>query len=330
MNDSPVIEAEGLRKGYGDRWRSTDVDLTVDAGQHPRRARAQRRRQVHDRPHAHHHDPPRRGAGRVAGFDVVAEAAAVRRIIGVTGQDATLDELLTGTQNLVMVGELSEPAAPQTPAPRGRAARALRAHRRRRSHGEDVLRRHAAPARPRRQPGGAPAGAVPRRADHRPRPHEPAAHVGRDPRLVADGTTVLLTTQYLDEADALADTDLGDRPRHRHRRGHRARAQGAHRRRAARGHARAPTTRPPARSAPLASGAVQVIDGGRSAAGAGRAADGLATAVDPRARRRRRRGRRLEIHHPSLDDVFFALTGHAAAEPKRSTTRRRQRARWRL
>jgi len=50
---------------------------------------------------------PDGGTARVAGFDVVHAAAAVRRNIGVAGQDATLDENLTGRQNLVMVAQLS-------------------------------------------------------------------------------------------------------------------------------------------------------------------------------------------------------------------------------
>ena len=90
--------------------------------------------------------------------------------------------------------------------------------------------------------------------------------------LVGDGTTVLLTTQYLDEADALADAHLGDRPRPRHRRGHAARAQGAHRWRAARGHARRRRTPGPSSAlAPLVDRSrSQVIDGGRRLRGAGR------------------------------------------------------------
>jgi ABC-type multidrug transport system ATPase subunit len=50
---------------------------------------------------------PDSGWARVAGHDVVTEAAAVQRNIGVTAQDATVDELLTGRQNLVMIGRLS-------------------------------------------------------------------------------------------------------------------------------------------------------------------------------------------------------------------------------
>jgi ABC-type multidrug transport system ATPase subunit len=50
---------------------------------------------------------PDAGSARVAGRDVVREARAVQRQIGVTAQDATLDEVLTGRQNLVMIGRLS-------------------------------------------------------------------------------------------------------------------------------------------------------------------------------------------------------------------------------
>ncbi|MGH3916909.1 MAG: ATP-binding cassette domain-containing protein, partial [Pseudonocardiaceae bacterium] len=50
--------------------------------------------------------PPTAGTAAVAGFDVVREAAEVRRRIGVTGQFASVDEELTGTQNLVLVGRL--------------------------------------------------------------------------------------------------------------------------------------------------------------------------------------------------------------------------------
>jgi len=49
---------------------------------------------------------PDAGSARVAGRDVVREARAVQRQIGVTAQDATLDEVLTGRQNLVMIGRL--------------------------------------------------------------------------------------------------------------------------------------------------------------------------------------------------------------------------------
>ena len=71
---------------------------------------------------------------------------------------------------------------------------------------KDLLRRHAPPPRPRRQPRRPTAPADPRRADDRARPPQSRIDVWDFIReLVDDGTTVLLTTQYLDEADNLAD-----------------------------------------------------------------------------------------------------------------------------
>ena len=149
---------------------------------------------------------PDAGSARVAGLDVVADAAALRAKIGLAGQYAAVDENLTGFENLEMVGRLYHLGRSGRAHARRRAARALRADRGRQAAREDLLGRHAPPARPR---GGArvpPAGAVPRRADHRPRPAQPARPVGDDRGAAsAAGTTVLLTTQYLDEADRLAD-----------------------------------------------------------------------------------------------------------------------------
>ena len=229
MNDRPMIEAEGLRKVYGEKVAVDRVDLEVPAGRilgvlGPNGAGKSTTVRMLTTMTA-----PDAGTGRVAGFDVAREAAAVRRVIGVTGQDASLDELLTGTQNLVLVGELSSLSREAGAGARRRAARALRAHRRRRAHGEDVLGRHAAPARPRRQPGGAPAGAVPRRADHRPRPDQPTAHVGDHPRPRGRRHHRAAHHAVPRRGRRARRPHLGDRPRHRDRRGHRPRAQGAHR-----------------------------------------------------------------------------------------------------
>ena len=124
---------------------------------------------------------PDSGWARVAGHDVVSEAAAVRRKIGVTAQDATLDEALTGRQNLVMVGELSGLRRPAAKSRADGPPRAFRARRCRRSGDEGLLRRDAPSPRSR---GGArhpPAGALPRRTDDRPRPHESDADVDGHP-----------------------------------------------------------------------------------------------------------------------------------------------------
>ena len=93
------------------------------------------------------------------------------------------------------------------PAAGRRPAGAVRPHRRRQPAREDLLRRHAAPARPGGRAGHVAAGDLPRRADHRARPAQPARHVGGHRRNGSrSGCTLLLTTQYLEEADKLADT----------------------------------------------------------------------------------------------------------------------------
>jgi ABC-2 type transport system ATP-binding protein len=148
---------------------------------------------------------PDGGTARVAGFDVVAQASEVRRRIGLAGQSAALDESLTGTANLVMIGQLF------------RLSRSESQHR----AAELLARLDLAGAAGRGVKTYS--GGMRRRLDlaaslvSRPPVlflDEPTT--GLDPRsrlvlwdiirsLVADGTTVLLTTQYLEEADQLAD-----------------------------------------------------------------------------------------------------------------------------
>lgn len=147
---------------------------------------------------------PDSGLALVAGFDVAQHPNEVRRRIGVTGQSTSMDEYLTGRQNLVMVGELSR----LSPAvARRRAAELL----------EQFELLEAADRSTRTYSGG-----MLRKLDLAAslvtRPEvlfldEPTT--GLDPRarmgmwevireLGAGGTTLLLTTQYLDEADQLA------------------------------------------------------------------------------------------------------------------------------
>ena len=124
---------------------------------------------------------PDGGTARIAGHDVVRDAAAVRRQIGLTGQYASVDEALTGTQNLVMIGRLLD-LKPR--AAKARAAELLAwfdledAAEPPRPH---LLRRHAPAARPRREPRRPPGGRLPRRAHHRARPEQARRHVGRRP-----------------------------------------------------------------------------------------------------------------------------------------------------
>src|SRR5690349_131302 len=99
--DRPMIEAEGLTKRYGDQLAVAGVDLAVPQGRilgvlgpnGAGKSTTIRMLTTMTRPDA--------GRATVGGYDIATEAASVRRIIGVTGQDASLDELLTGTQNLV-------------------------------------------------------------------------------------------------------------------------------------------------------------------------------------------------------------------------------------
>jgi ABC-2 type transport system ATP-binding protein len=148
---------------------------------------------------------PDKGSARVAGLDVAKDAAKLRSKIGLAGQYAAVDENLTGFENLEMVGQLYH-------MPRADA----------RARADELLERFDLTDAAKR-PAKTYSGGMRRRLDlaaalvYRPPVlflDEPTT--GLDPRSrlslwetiegrVAQGTTVLLTTQYLDEADRLAD-----------------------------------------------------------------------------------------------------------------------------
>jgi daunorubicin resistance ABC transporter ATP-binding subunit len=204
MSDEPAIEADGLIKHYGKTKALDGFDLTVPpntvygllgpngAG----KTTAVRVLATLLRPDA--------GKARVLGHDVMTEAATVRRTIGLTGQYAALDEYLTGRANLVMIGQLSRLTA--------KAAK---------QRADDLLEQFdltAAATRAVKTYSGGMRRRLDLAASLIGRPavlflDEPTT--GLDPsaralmwdivrQLVADGTTLLLTTQYLDEADVLA------------------------------------------------------------------------------------------------------------------------------
>jgi oleandomycin transport system ATP-binding protein len=157
---------------------------------------------------------PDSGRAEVGGFDVTRDAHRVRGLIGVTGQYASVDDGLTGTNNLVMIGRLLGLSRSDAKA----RARELLAR-------FDLT---DAAARPVKTYSGGMRRRIDLAASLVGRPHvlfldEPTT--GLDPQarsdvwemiraLVADGVTVLLTTQYLDEADQLAhDIAVIDRGR---------------------------------------------------------------------------------------------------------------------
>jgi oleandomycin transport system ATP-binding protein len=145
------------------------------------------------------------GRATVDGLDVVSDAAKVRRRIGLTGQYASVDEDLTGTENLMMIGRLLDLT--------GRDARA---------RATDLLARFDL-SKAADRPAKTYSGGMRRRLDlaasligHPSVLFLDEPTTGLDPakrdevwgmirELVGDGVTVLLTTQYLEEADALAD-----------------------------------------------------------------------------------------------------------------------------
>jgi ABC-2 type transport system ATP-binding protein len=202
---SNAVVVEGLVKRFGEQTALGGVDLTVPEGTvlgllGPNGAGKTTIVRVLStllRPDG--------GRAEVVGLDVVTQAAQVRSAIGLTGQYAAVDEYLTGRENLEMVGRLYRLG--------GREAR-LRA-------GQLLERFDLADAANR--PAKTYSGGMRRRLDiaasliARPRVlflDEPTT--GLDPRsrlgmwefigdLVGEGTTILLTTQYLEEADRLAD-----------------------------------------------------------------------------------------------------------------------------
>ena len=312
---APAIEARGLVKRYGDHTAVDGIDLTLERGRilgvlgpnGAGKSTTVRMLATMTRPDA--------GTAVVGGIDVVADPLAVRRTIGVTGQDATLDELLTGRQNLALLGKLLRlPKATIGP----RSTELL----------DQFELTDAADRLVKTYSGG-----MRRRLDlaasllaHPPILFLDEPTTGLDPvsrqrmwtviaDLVAEGTSVLLTTQYLEEADALADSILvvdhgrvvaeGTADELKRRLGGEQGEQLvltlAERVDAA-----------PAALAPFATGEVVVGDDGRTvvvpvdsrpglATEVVRALDAAGLAVDD-----------LETRRPTLDDVFLHLTAGPA------------------
>ncbi|WP_026075223.1 daunorubicin resistance protein DrrA family ABC transporter ATP-binding protein [Cellulomonas massiliensis] len=205
MTTDLVIEAEGLVKHFGGTKALQGVDLSVRRGTvlgvlGPNGAGKTTSVRILSTLLT-----PDAGSARINGFDVVRDAERVRQSIGLTGQYASVDEDLTGRQNLVLFGTLLELGRAGA---RARAAELL-----------EWFDLTDAADRPAKTYSGGMRRRLDLAASLVGRPDvifldEPTT--GLDPAkredmwdvvrsLVADGSTVLLTTQYLEEADALAD-----------------------------------------------------------------------------------------------------------------------------
>ncbi len=312
MSAAPAITARGLCKSFGATVVLDGIDLAVAEGTifsllGPNGAGKTTMVQIMSTL-----IPADAGEIRVAGHDVGTDPDAVRRAIGVTGQFSAVDELLSGEENLRLMADLHHLGRV---AGRRRAAELLE-----RFELADAAQRRAATY----------SGGMRRRLDlamtlvGTPRLiflDEPTA--GLDPgsrrtmwrsirELVADGVTIFLTTQYLEEADQLADRiavlDHG-----------RIVAEGAPgelKRRIPGGHIRLQFAAPQAWEA-----ASDLLDP------ASREAENLTMRVpydSSVASLRRLLGRlesaqieveELSIHTPDLDDVFFAVTGRPSTDP---------------
>ena len=305
-----MITIRGLRKSYGNDLVLDGIDLTVAGGTvfallGPNGAGKTTMVEILSTLL-----PADAGEVTIGGYDLVRETAAIRRLIGVTGQYSAVDDLFTGEENLLLMADLHH--LPKRDG-RRRAAELLERF--------DLV--EAA-----RKPSATYSGGMRRRLDLAmtlmgdPRLvflDEPTT--GLDPRsrrtmwqivrdLVAGGVTIFLTTQALDEADELADhIAVLDRGR--------IVAEGTPdelKRRIPGGHVslrfadaagyESAVRLLDARSRDDETLTLQVPSNGdvRTLRDLLTRLDGAAVEVDA-----------LSIHTPDLDDVFFAVTGHASS-----------------
>ncbi len=323
--DGPVIVVEGVHKSFGDVHALRGIDLAVERGRvlgvlGPNGAGKTTAVKILTTLLR-----PDRGRALVEGRDVARSPAAVREIIGLAGQSTAIQEELTGRENLDIMGRLYHVDA---------ATRRLRA--------EELLERFELQDAADRPAKGY-SGGMQRRLDlalslvAHPRVvflDEPTT--GLDPRsrmamwdvireMVGSGTTLLLTTQYLEEADALADEIVvidrglviaaGTSQELKNRIGGDVLEFVVDRRRSAEA---AQAVRGLSSTEPIVdaeTGRVSLrvgTEGSQALVETVRRLDALGIHTED-----------LGIRRPSLDDVFLALTGHGAEDEENGAGSRR-------
>jgi len=328
-SSGPAILVEGLTKSFGEVRALRGIDLAVPRGtvlgvlgpNGAGKTTAVRILTTLLRPDG--------GRALVEGYDVVRQAAAVRRSIGLSGQSAAIQEELTGRENLEIIGRLYHLSWPTA---RSRAVDLLRQF--------DLLDAADRPAKTY-------SGGMQRRLDlaaslvgHPQVLFLDEPTTGLDPRsrlgmwdiirsLVAGGTTLLLTTQYLDEADELADEIVViDR-------GLVIAAGRADELKGKIGGDVVEFTVPDRRQVTAAVSAIAHVcrgdphvDGETGVVSVGVGGGGSEALVQA-VRSLDAAGietRGLALRRPSLDDVFLALTGHAAEDEQPGRRRGRRKA----
>ncbi len=319
MTSTPAIEADNLVKHFDDKVAVDGVSFSVPEGSvlgllGPNGAGKTTTVRMMTTL-----SKPTSGTARVAGHDVISDPRGVRRSMGLTGQAATVDELLTGRENIRLIGGLYG----LSPSYIKRASDELLERFSLTDAGDRIVKTYSGGMR-RRLDLAVSLVAIP------PVLFLDEPTTGLDPRsrvelwdvlrgLVRDGTTLLLTTQYLEEADQLADQivviDHG-----------RIIEQGtAFELKNRSGQSAVVVTVSDAADLPRAEGLLrQVVDEVHIDEGARQLtapADGLRAMtriagifddsdieLDD-----------LGLKRPSLDDVFLRLTGHRAEEPTAQT-----------
>ena len=307
-----AISARGLRKSFGEKTVLDGIDLTVPQGtifallgpNGAGKTTAVHLLTTYLRPDA--------GEIRIAGQDPAKNPQAVRRAIGVTGQFSAVDGYLTGRENLMLMAELPPAAARRSDAGGPRSCSSGSSWPRPADKPRvDLLRRDEAQARPGHDPGRQPEDHLPRRADHGPRPAQPAHDVGDHPRAGRRGRRPSCSPPSTwrrptsSPTASRCSTAAGSSPRAPPPSSRRASPAGT----SSWPSPTAPNSTPPrwcsARpTATTTALTLQLPSDGRvsTAADAARQLDDASVEVEA-----------LTVHTPDLDDVFFALTGKQGA-----------------